>query len=305
MDEFTNERHMAFGDRNPDLTFYIFRAHWQERRNGFFNFFDRVLACCYRARQMGYALLVDMKNYYTEYAGLERYGTVNVWEDYYVQPSGYTLEEVYQSKNVILSKFDDAQYNYPNLSGAEYFSNRWFFDVYKVLGEMFWLSPNKILKEHIDTEIKRLGTLKKVLGVLARGTDYVSLKPKKHCIPYNTDLLIRECRNQLLSGEYEYIYIATEDLDILEKFQESFGDKLLFSSQMRIRQNVNKPLMDIKFQRENDGFLRGLEYCVVIHILAKCEGLVANCQCYGVLGAIAINAGGYKTNMFFDAGIYD
>lgn len=43
----------------------------------------------------------------------------------------------------------------------------------------------------------------------------------------------------------------------------------------------------------------------MIHILAKCEGLVANCQCYGVLGAIAINAGGYKTNMFFDAGIYD
>lgn len=305
MDEFSNERHVTFGEKNPNITFYIFRAHWQESKNGFFNFFDRAIASCYRARQLGYELLVDMKNYYTEYAGIERYGTINVWEDYYEQPSQYTLDEAYQSKNVILSRFDDEQYNYPKLSNEIYFSNKWWAEIYKVLGDMFQFFPNQTLKEYIDKEIKRLGLPRKVLGVLARGTDYISLKPKKHPIPYNTDLLINECRNRLLSGAYEYIYIATEDLDILEKFQSNFGEKLLFSEQMRVRQDVKKVLMDIKFEREKDSYLRGLEYCVVINVLAKCESLLANCNCYGAHGAIAINGGKYITCEILDAGIYD
>lgn len=305
LDEFLNERHIAFGGKNPDVIFYVFRAHWQESKNGFFNFFCRVIACCYRVHQLGYELLVDMKNYYTEYAGIERYGIVNIWKDYYEQPSRYTLEEVYQSKNVILSKFDDEQYNYPNLSNEKYFSNRWWSESYKILGNKFQIFPSKCLRECIDKEKKRLGLLKNVFGVLARGTDYISLKPKKHSIPYNIDLLVDECKKRLLAGGYEYIYIATEDLDILEKFQSSFGERLLFSDQIRIHQNVDKVLMDIKFQRENDSYLRGLEYCVVINILAECGSLLANCNCYGAFGAIAINKGKYITCEVMDSGIYD
>lgn len=305
LDEFSNERHVSFGSRNPDITFYIYRAHWQESKNGFFNFFCRAIACCYKAHQLGYELLVDMKNYYTEYAGIERYGIVNVWEDYYEQPSQYTLEEAYQSKNVLLSKFDDEQYNYPNLSNEKYLSNKWWSEGYKALGGMFQFIQGSCLREYVDKEKKRLRLSRKVLGVLARGTDYISLKPKKHPLPYNTDFLINECKNRLLSREYEYVYIATEDLDILEKFQSSFGEQLLFSDQIRMRQNVNKVLMDIKFQRKNDGYLRGLEYCVVINILAECGSLLANCNCYGALGAIAINGGSYITCEVMDSGFYE
>ncbi len=81
-----------------------------------FTIFDRAMALYYKTRQLGYELLVDMKNYYTEYSGLDRYGIVNVWEDYYEQPSKYTLDEAYQSKKVILSKFDSVEYNYLTLS---------------------------------------------------------------------------------------------------------------------------------------------------------------------------------------------
>lgn len=305
VDEFCYEHHIVFGEKNPNIIFYIFRAHWQESKNGFFNFFDRVIACYYRTRQLGYELLVDMKNYYTEYAGIERYGIINVWEDYYEQPSQYTLDEAYQSKNVILSKFDDEQYNYPELSKEKYFSNKWWVETYKILGNMFHISLKQTLKEDIRREVIRLRlSERKVLGILARGTDYISLKPKNHPIPYNTDLLIDECKNRFLDEKYEYIYIATEDLDILEKFQNCFGEKLLFSEQIRIRQDVKMMLMDIKFQREKDSYLRGLEYCVVINILAWCDGLLANCSCYGALGAIAINEGRYITCEILDGGIY-
>lgn len=305
MEEFSQERHESFGEKNPDVTFYIFRAHWQEVKNGFNNFFDRVFASCYEVKKQGYEFFVDMKNYYTEYAGMERYGIVNIWEDYYEQPSSYTLDDAYQSKNVILSKFDSEKYNAPFIVEGERLTNHWWVETYKILSKMFTIKPGNILKEQIRNEETRLKSLDKTLGVLARGTDYISLKPKNHAIPYDTKLLIDECRNRLLSGEYKYIYIATEDLDILEEFKRNFGEKLQFSDQMRLKHDVKKEIMSVKFDRENDTYLRGLEYCIVIEMLSRCRSLLANCCCYGALGAIAINGGRYSSCEVSDIGNYD
>ncbi len=306
LEEFSYERHESFGEKNPDITFYIFRAHWQESRNGFYNFFDRVFASLYEVRKQGFEILVDMKNYYTEYAGLERYGIVNVWEDYYEQPSSFTLDEAYQSKNVILSKFNEEKYNLPFLMKERSFTNQWWIETYKILSKLFVIIPGRVLKERINSEIERLNILEgETLGVLARGTDYVSLKPKDHPIPLNTKSLINECKKRLLNGEYKYIYIATEDLDILEEFKNNFGDRLLFSEQMRMRQDVKETIMSVEFDRENDKYLRGLEYCTVIEILSKCRSLLANCCCYGALGAIAINGGRYSSCEVMDVGNYD
>lgn len=305
IDEFSKERYETFGEKNPDIIFYVFRAHWQESKNGFYNFFSRVMASYYEVSRQGYKLVVDMKNYYTEYAGLERYGIINIWEDYYEQPSSYTLEEVYQSKNVILSKFDDKKYNYPDLSNKIYLSNIWWIETCQNLSRLYKLTPNHMLKENISKERVCLKVSGKILRVLARGTDYISLKPKNHPVPYDIECFIEECQNRLLNKTYDYLYLATEDLDILNIFKKIFGEKLLYIEQMRMKQNVNRVIMDIKFGRENDNYLRGLEYCTAIEILAKCDGLLANCCCYGALGAILINGGHYMENIIFDAGRYD
>ena len=52
--------------------------------------------------------------------------------------------------------------------------------------------------------------------------------------------------------EYNYIYLATEDLNIFEKFKKSFGENLLFTEQTRVKTDINKMLIDVKFEREND-----------------------------------------------------
>lgn len=303
-EEFSQERHLSFGEKNSDITFYIYRAHWQESQNGFYNFFDRAFAACYEVRKQGFEFLIDMKNYYTEYAGLERYGVANVWEDYYEQPSSYTLDEAYQSKNVILSKFDDEKYNAPFLLKTRSFSNKWWVATYQKLADMFTFVPGGMLQARVNSELDRLGSLEETLGVLARGTDYVSLKLKNHPIPLDTKSLIEECKKRLSNREYKKIYIATEDSDILEEFEKNFGDRLLFSEQMRVKQNINNVIMSIKFDRENDAYLRGLEYCAVIEVLSRCCSLLANCCCYGALGAIAINGGRYRDCEVIDIGNY-
>lgn len=308
LDEFLLERHMSFGERNPETVFYILRAHWQAHKNGLFNFFITAVIAYYHTKQRNQELLIDMKNYYTEYAGLDRYGKVNVWEDYFRQPSSYSLEEAYQSRNVILGKFDDELYAYADISDYPHLSNKWYTDTLWKLGRMYGrrFQFNSQMQAYLKQEegILRNRAREKVLGVLARGTDMIYLKPENHFIPYDTDSFIVYVKQKMEREGYDCLYLATEDLDILERFQLSFSGRLLYSNQQRTRQTGDKMLMEIPFDRENDGFLRGKEYAAVIHMLSICDALVANCNCGGALGAIVLNGGNYKQIEVLDAGIY-
>lgn len=96
------------------------------------------------------------------------------------------------------------------------------------VNKMFVIVSGHVLQERVNSELERLGSLEETLGVLARRTDYISLKLKNHSIPFDTKSLIDECRKRLLKEHY--IYIATEDLDILEEFKKNFGDRWLFLS---------------------------------------------------------------------------
>ncbi len=120
------------------------------------------------------------------------------------------------------------------------------------------------------------------------------MKPENHFIPCDTDEFIDYVRTYRKKLGYGAIYLATEDEDILEKFKQSFSeDELFFSEQQRFG-NTGRVLMDVKVDRENDGFLRGMEYCLVVLMLSKCDGLLANCYCGGTEGAISLNGGRYK-----------
>lgn len=305
-DEFLKERNQRFGNYNENVTFYILRAHWYERKNGFFNYYVRAMIAYYHTQKKGYELLVDMKNYYTEYAGLERYGKVNVWEEYFQQPSVYSLEDAYRSANVILSKFMDADYFDVDIPGFEYASLEWWVASRQMISQRHkdWVKPAKALQDCLDREMEKIVCSGKILGVVARGTDYVYMKPENHFIPCDTDEFIDYVRTYRKKLGYGAIYLATEDEDILEKFKQSFSeDELFFSEQQRFG-NTGRVLMDVKVDRENDGFLRGMEYCLVVLMLSKCDGLLANCYCGGTEGAISLNGGRYKDIEVIDSGRY-
>lgn len=302
-DEFLTERKVSFGERNPDITFFVLRAHWQERNNGFYNFFNRVVRAYHYARSRNYELVVDMRNYYTQYAGLEKYGYVNVWESYYEQPAAYKLEEVYQSKNVILSKF-----------GVDW-SSDWVGDIFQEklenwvpfaeLGRRYadHFRPSLELVKQINCERKRLEIEgKKVLGVLMRGTDF-KRHPQGHPILHDTKEVIKDIYRVMNKAKYDAIYLATEDSSILEQFKQEFGTSLLYADQCRT-DRYDTFLMNIQFERKNDGYLRGMEYCTVIELLSQCQGLIANCLCGGAMGALTRNSGKYEDIIVYDDGMY-
>jgi len=303
-DEFC-EKKVQFGDKNPDVTFLVFRSTCQTKNNGFMNFYNSVVEMYYYAKEQGYELVVDLKNYYTLYSGIDRVGEKNVWEEFYQQPSGYSLDEVYKSKHVILCQWD---------TGKNILRDTWkdkIMVLAKFCGQNIKYSER--FREYLDIETKKIRH-KRVLGVLARGSSYFVIKPKNHPIPTETKIFIENVERMLKEQNYQYIYLATEDEEIFEQFKEKFGEKLLYTEQKRI--NVSEDdvsQLDDKWKWANTFYDKmydiknnnpALEYNLVIATLAQCDGFIANCMCGGAVGAIYQNGGKYELIDVNDNGNY-
>ena len=304
LDEFNVEKRISFGTKNKGVTMYIGRVSYAIHKNGFMNFLEGVFYVYDYCYKKGYELLIDMKNYYTSYAG-EKYGKVNIWEEYFMQPSKYSLDEAYESEDVIIGNITVEEMN--SFSWKEAYK-KWI-DNYIFLGKMHGekFIHSLTLRERINREITRIKLEeKRILGVIARGTDYVVLKPQQHPIPCPCDRYIRCIKSYMRYNDYKYIYLATEDLDVFNYFVKEFDkETLLFSDQKRISLNEHKLLMDIKLYEEDDGYMRGMDYNLVVAMLAKCDALIANCLCGAVGGALMLNRGKYSHIEIIDEGIYE
>lgn len=306
LDEFNEERRVSFGTKNKSVTMYIARVPYLSSNHGFMNLLEGIFYvydyCCKKR----YELLIDMKNYYTSYAG-ENYGKVNVWEEYFLQPSKYSLNEAYESKNVIIGNIDTAIKKTKYMSWKEVRKKE--IDDCIILGKLYGekFIYSLVLRERINSELKRINwNEKRILGVVARGTDYIVLKPKGHSIPCSCDQYIKYIKDYMLCNDYKYIYLATEDLDVFNNFIKEFTEEtLIFSDQKRISLNKHKCLMDVQLYEKDDGYIRGMEYNLVIAMLAKCDALIANCLCGAVAGALLLNMGNYSHIEIIDEGTYE
>lgn len=238
--------------------------------------------------------VVDMKNYPSQYHETDKLKKENAWEYYFEQPCGLGLEDIQNSKfkkSPSDIRFHGIYYgNFDNPAAVKFWRS-----IYR---EFFRL--NAKTKEHVNEEYNKLikpGT--RVLGVLCRGTDYIShvglpVQPK-------VENIIKKCVGCLDDWNCDALYLATEDVEILNEFKETFGDKLLAVSQMRYTPEASKDkfLAEIKFERENDAYLRGLEYLTVITILSRCNCLIAG-RTSGSSAAAYINDGRYEHQCMFE-----
>lgn len=150
----------------------------------------------------------------------------------------------------------------------------------------------------------------RVLGVLARGTDYVYLKPTNHAKVTETDrLLDRVMRTVELDG-YDYVYLATEDEDIYNRFFNIFGEFLISVDQKRYSlsqfNDSKRAIADIiTDETEEQKEERMLDYIKVLYVLSKCTSLIASNDCGGVRFAKEINDNKYEECYVYENGRYE
>ncbi len=121
----------------------------------------------------------------------------------------------------------------------------------------------------------------KVLGVNVRGTDYVSLNQRGLPIQPDIETLMKETENWMEKYGLNKLFLSCEDEEIVQRFQDRFSNRVILNQRKFYRKTAGEEAVtDITFHRENDKYLRGIEYLTTIYILSKCDYLLG-----GVSGA--------------------
>ena len=157
-------------------------------------------------------------------------------------------------------------------------------------------SLNKRKEEILDS---REG---KKLGILCRGTDYINLKPIGHPIQPTIDIVINKAKCLMKEKKCEYIFLATEDSDILKRFQAEFGYYVLVNQSTRFSDTKGRFLSEIMEEKKVEKYESGLNYLTSIYLLSQCDYLIAG-RVSGLLGALLMNES-YKYQYFWNYGSY-
>ena len=261
----------CFGELNPERLFYVIRCPKSEL--GFFGLYNYVVENLKVAEQKKAEPVIDWKHYPNDYILEDKLvGRVNAWEYFFLPASGISLEEVYHSKNVIMS-------------GGAYSGT---LSEVKDAGEL--LESSRLIAKYIvlnektgklfDQEYKRLGMDKsRVLGVKCRGTDFRETKPKNHVICPDVDttvtIISEKCKEW---GEFDKIFLATEDANMFEQMKNIYSDKLVYNETERFTtangQWLNK-LFDKSDADTGYKYERMLEYLISVYLLSRCDALIA------------------------------
>lgn len=294
------ERRYTYGEEHPDKIFYVIGAHYATA--GLFAIVKSVFCHICYAVQHGYFPVVDMQNFKSQLTDVSCEKKTNAWEMYFLQPEGYTLNDISKGKNVIRSS------SLPFPEGIEIgfgtILDDAFHEKYSPLFEKY-IQPNVKVKAYAQKKFQDVvGAKKNVLGVLCRGTDYTDSKPTGHPIQPTAHQAVEKAREVMMMHSYEYIFLATEDQRIFNVFEEAFGDKLLYSGQKLYGGMEGKKfLSEIKVSDYSEKWRNTVDYYSTIYILSRCDGFLAGLTCGSICAYIMSK--GFKYKYFWDLGMYE
>lgn len=315
------ERRRCYGKLNRDKTFYVIRQDLSEW--GLYTTVRAFLWHIKYAVEKGYIPVIDLKNYYMAMLqGEESKYKENAWEYYYEQPiEGIILDEVYQSKQVILASMDEI----PNIE-----SMKWNIGLTRE-ENLYWskwagkyLRLKREIEEDIQKEYKKLFPKgKKVLGVSVR-RNYEQLKQlnkelvEGHPEQAGLDEYIKDIDMFLQEWNCDSFLLSTEDRETCSIFKEKYGEKcILLERNRRHSFENNKPLnyqtledwkkILCEFELNEEGYMLRLKeetisYIKEVYLLARCDSLLASLS-GGVYVARLINGGAYEHEKIYKKGI--
>ena len=152
---------------------------------------------------------------------------------------------------------------------------------------------------------------KKVLGVLIRGSDYITSGLSGVRKQATAEEMIPEIDRWLEEENYDLVFLATEDSDILNQMYEKYGNKLKAISQERFSVKDFKDTKLIsEYEKKN---AQGKEYDITVedttinyfyalYLLSKCAGFMCSGQCNGYFVVLAFNDGKFERQYKFNVG---
>lgn len=292
------EKRMRFGDKNPDEIIYIIRPTSENGIQGLMSLFVQTLRKIDYAKKKRYIPVVDFKNYNTQYSD----GKSNAWEFFFKQPGNISLEEAYESKNVILSGVSlFKRENFNLYKDTIFIDDRMSEYCYNIINN--FIKYDEIVNKMVEEENDRI-MVENCIGVYIRGTDYTKLKPPGEYIQPSINEVIEKINEFMKNDEKMNIFLVTEDLDNYKILKEKYSEKLkIVSYDNFIDSSQVSDFLSHENLLENDVVKRGRDYLVKEILLSKCKCLISSIT-YGSIAAFAINGNKYKDKYIFNKGKY-
>ncbi len=250
----------SFGNKNPDKTFYVIRINYG---GGIFSILLYVLIQNAIAEKMNAIPVVDMKNFSTKYNELNKIkNTFNSWNYYFESISKYSLEEVYDSKFVIIN------------TGVPTYEMPKSWKIDPDIFNLYFKKYIKIKKEFIrisDIFAKKYFHNHKVLGVHFRGKGMYNT-PNHPFTPTPTQIT-NKVDEYLKKKKFDKIFLVTAQKNYLEIFKKKYGDKLCYCDSFRV--NTTKAFHHHK-ARLNHRYKMGRDSVVEMLLLSKISTLVCS-----------------------------
>ncbi len=231
-----HEQKKCFGEENPDVIFYVIRLF--PLAAGYLCNYNYVLGYMKHAYDNGWVPVVDMENYKTMYSmDMSVHGTHNVWEYIFKQPidistgKRYTLEEVYRSKNVILS--DGSEFFYNDSGDKDVLAWQ------HIMSERVPFADE--VMEHVKVEYEKvLKTIEgeKIIGVPIRGTD-LNKRVIGHPRQATPEELIEIITEKKKEWNMKFVFVNAEETNTIRIVSDNVED-VIYTDTKRIEKYDGK-----------------------------------------------------------------
>ena len=270
---------------------------------GLFSFYIHYLGCIKIFLNKGYIPIIDLVSYPNIFNKFNpNYSNKNPWELFFNQPYGYTLENI---KKYATNKTNfDCMPNHsdkPDLYTL--YINKNLVDFWHNLANKYIPIKKEIINEAILIREKLYNGLYNVLGVLMRGTDYIAMRPKNHCIPPTIEILIEDIKDMDKKNNYDWIFITTEDDLIREKLINTFYNKVKYLKSKNLFKYNYKEKNFIAFNKNIKIDYNYMKiYLINIIILSKSKDII--CARTNGSQAAFILSNGFRNNKVYYLGEY-
>lgn len=277
------ERKVTFGDKNPDKIFYIVRR--VSEGEGFGSTYVNCLSDIAYADSKGWIPVVDQLNYYNScLQEQDKKGKENAWEYYWLQPTQYSLNTVYTSKNVILGDaYSNPHWTYRNDSKKIYYDKEYRRYLLGIKNKYYKFTDeiNVYLEECYNKELKPFLEKGKVLAVSTRSGQrqlYENQEYLNDLRGFGKSPLINELVDKIVETKNnfgcKYVYFS-DDIEIAnEVLLERLGEKIIFPQRLKMQYRDMGYENYSRFM-QNRVYKYTLYYIKDIYLLSRCSSICA------------------------------
>ncbi len=261
----------SLGPDNPDKNIYYIELC--ERNNGFFAVYHKLLKHLYFADRFGLIPVVRFTKDYLYAESHEVNETDNPFEYYYLQPGSISVEEALRSRNVFKAEYIHTRIE--DLTSRQSGDYEISEEYIELLGRISakYIHLNKKTKDEIEQDISNIRINDRTIGIHYRGTDY-KRGFSRHPVFTGIDEYIEVASDLLETGEYDRIFLATDDAEAVRRIENRFPGRVITYKDV-YRTDGDVSVAFSKDERPDHHYRLGYEVLRDMLTLSRCNALIA------------------------------